>query len=175
MAKQQDTYESWEKDGILDERLNFIQELVSKRIVQGKIAEALGISERTLIKLKNKHARLKNAFTLGDLDLKDKLIDAIYKKAVGYESEEIQTVVEETKNGTKKRIVKSKKVIGPDFNSARYLLIIKFGRDYNDKKEEINIMEKRVEKGEEVWSTDFFESEEEDNKVYYKSGRKKQC
>ena len=174
MAKQFDTYEIWERDGILDERLNLIQELVSKRISQGKIAEAIGISERTLIKLKNAHARLKNAFTLGDLDLKDKLVDAIYRRAIGYEIEEIQTVVEDSKAGPKKRIVKNKKVVAPDFNAARYLLLIKFGREYNDKKEEIEIMEKRLQKGEEVWSTDLFNSEE-DNDNYFKNGRKKLC
>jgi len=175
VAKQLDTYESWEKDGILDERLNVIQELVSKRVIQSKIAEVVGIRERTLIKLKNTHARLKNAFTLGDIDLKDKLVDAIYRRAIGYEIEEVQTVIEENKVGTKRRIVKTKKVVGPDFNSARYLLLIKFGREYNDKKEEINILEKRLQKGEETWGNDLFESEIEEDEIYYKGGRKKHC
>ena len=47
------------------------------------------------------------------------MVDAIYRRDIGYETEEIQTVVEESKAGTKK-IVKTKKVVGPDFNATRY-------------------------------------------------------
>ncbi len=56
---------------------------------------------------------------------------------MGYEYEETQTTIEETKTGAKRKIEKYKKKAQQDMNAARYLLIIKFGRDYNDKKEEI--------------------------------------
>jgi hypothetical protein len=61
-------------------------------------------------------------------------------------------VIEETKTGTKKRITKFKKQSLPDIAAIKYLLITKFGIDYNEKKAEIELMAKRLEKGEEIGS-----------------------
>lgn len=46
-------------------------------------------------------------------------------------------------------------------NAVRYLLIIKFGRDYNDKKEEIDAMYERLRNREEKWTN--ASSDEEDS------------
>ena len=151
MPKSVDTYEQWARDGVLEQRLTDIQQLTSKRILQKDVAKVLCLSEKTLIKLKKVHPRLNQAFIMGDDELKFKLVDKIYEKAMGFEYEEIQTIIEETKTGTKKRIVKSKKQSLPDFTALRYLLVIKFGREFNEKKEELELMEKRLERGEEVW------------------------
>jgi CRISPR/Cas system CSM-associated protein Csm2 small subunit len=125
--------------------------LVSQRIVQSKIADALGITEKTLIKMKQLHPRINQAFVNGDTELESKLVDAVYQRAIGMEYEEIQTIIEETKTGTKKKIIKTKKKSLPDFNAAKYLLAIKFGRKYNEKKEIIALMEKRIAKDDDVW------------------------
>ena len=60
--------------------------------------------------------------------------DAVYQRAIGFEYEETQTVIEETKTGTKKRITKYKKQSLPDIDAIKYLLITKFGIEYNEKK-----------------------------------------
>ena len=156
-----DYYEKWERDGILDKRLNEIKELISKGVPQVEIAKILGMSEKTMYKLKNRHPKMNQAFVFGNDDLKYTLIDTLIKKAVGYEYEETQTTIEETKIGTKKKIVKYKKKAQPDMNAVRYLLIIKFGRDYNDKKEEIDAMYERLRNREEKWTN--ASSDEEDN------------
>jgi predicted transcriptional regulator len=156
-----DYYEKWERDGILDKRLNEIKELISKGVPQVEIAKILGMSEKTMYKLKNRHPKMNQAFVFGNDDLKYTLIDTLIKKAVGYEYEETQTTIEETKTGTKKKIVKYKKKAQPDMNAVRYLLIIKFGRDYNDKKEEIDAMYERLRNREEKWTN--ASSDEEDN------------
>ncbi|MDY0138836.1 MAG: hypothetical protein RBR50_03965 [Candidatus Izemoplasmatales bacterium] len=156
-----DYYEKWERDGILDKRLNEIKELISKGVPQVEIAKILGMSEKTMYKLKNRHPKMNQAFVFGNDDLKYTLIDTLIKKAVGYEYEETQTTIEETKTGTKKKIVKYKKKAQPDMNAVRYLLIIKFGRDYNDKKEEIDAMYERLKNREEKWTN--ASSDEEDN------------
>ncbi len=52
---------------------------------------------------------------------------------------------EETKVGTKKRITKFKKQSLPDIAALRYLLIIKFGADYNEKIKENEQMNKDKE------------------------------
>ena len=61
--------------------------------------------------------------------------------AVGFEYEETQTIIEETKTGTKKRITKYKKQSLPDVQAIKYLLITKFGIEYNEKKAEIELMQ----------------------------------
>jgi len=162
-GKMLDTYERWEASGNLDIKLKAISEMISKRATQKQIAQYLGISEKTLIKLRKTHSKLDSAFQYGDESLKQKLLDAMYQRAIGFDYEETQTVIEETKTGTKKRITKYKKKSLPEIAAIKYLLIIKFGLEYNDKKEEIELMNKRLEKGEEVWKNEF--SHEESNPI----------
>ena len=54
--------------------------------------------------------------------MENKYITAIEKLATGYEYEEVQTQIEETLTGTKKKIIKTKKHIPPNFQAAKYLL-----------------------------------------------------
>jgi len=159
VPKVLDTYQQWEADGVLDERIKSIQDMVARRIIQKDIAKAMNLSENTLIKLKRSHPRLNQAFINGDDELKYKLMDALFQRAVGIEYEEVQTIIEETSSGTKKRLVKTKKKALPDFNAIKYLLIIKFGREYNERREEIDIMLKRIEKGEETWINEHSDEE----------------
>ena len=162
-GKMLDTYERWAASGNLDIKLKAISEMISKRATQKQIAQYLGISEKTLIKLRKTHSKLDSAFQYGDEELKQKLLDAMYQRAIGFDYEETQTVIEETKTGTKKRITKYKKKSLPEIAAIKYLLIIKFGLEYNDKKEEIELMNKRLEKGEEVWKNEY--SHEESNPI----------
>ena len=154
-----DLFEKWETSGHLDEKLKSISEMVSKRATQRQVAEYLGITEKTIIKLKKVHPKLNNAFQYGDEELKHKLLDAVYRRAIGFEYEETQTVIEETKIGTKKRITKFKKQSLPDIAAIKYLLITKFGLEYNEKKAEIELMAKRIENGEEVWVNEYRDEE----------------
>lgn len=152
-GKVLDYYERWKRDGVLNRKLRDIKDLVSKNITQKEISKVLGVSEKTLIKLKKKYPKLNQAFVFGNDELKYTLIDSMLKKATGYEYEESQTTIEETKAGTKKKIVKYKKKAQPDMNAIRYLLIIKFGRIFNDKKEEIDAMYERLKnREEEKWT-----------------------
>jgi len=158
-GKMLDLFEKWETSGHLDEKLKSISEMVSKRATQRQVAEYLGITEKTIIKLKKVHPKLNNAFQYGDEELKHKLLDAVYRRAIGFEYEETQTVIEETKIGTKKRITKFKKQSLPDIAAIKYLLITKFGLEYNEKKAEIELMAKRIENGEEVWVNEYRDEE----------------
>ena len=154
-----DTYERWKESGNLETKLKAISEMTSKRATQRQVAEYLGVTEKTIIKLRKVHQRLDDAFQFGDEELKQNLIDAIYQRAIGFEYEETQTVIEETKTGTKKRITKFKKQSLPDITAIKYLLITKFGIEYNEKKAEIELMAKRIENGEEVWMNEYRDEE----------------
>ncbi|MDD3663161.1 MAG: hypothetical protein PHT84_04820 [Candidatus Pacebacteria bacterium] len=154
-GKMLDYYERWEESGHLETKLKAISEMVSKRSTQRQIAEYLGITEKTIIKLRKAHRKFNDAFQYGDEELKHKLLDAMYQRAVGFEYEETQTIIEETKIGTKKRITKYKKQSLPDVQAIKYLLITKFGIEYNEKKAEIELMAKRIENGEEEWINEY--------------------
>ena len=149
----QDTYSKWEDEGSLDERIATIKELVSKRITQKEIAKTMGISERVLIKLKKEHPRIKNAFIFGFKELKDRLVNAIYERAIGVTTDRKTTTFEETPNGQKKKITRIEKQHPPDFHSARYLLITTFGKEFNEKKEELELMYKKYADKDEKWSS----------------------
>ncbi len=158
-GKMKDLYERWEESGVLSNRLSGIQEMASKRVSQKDIATYLGVTEKTLIKLKKIHPKMNRAFQYADEEMKYKLIDAMYQRAIGFEYDETQTIIEETASGTKKRLVKTKKRALPDISAIRYLLIIKFGRDFNERKDEIEAMYKRLEKGEETWTNEYRDEE----------------
>ena len=51
----------------------------------------------------------------------DEFLKNVEMLAKGFEYEEIQTSIEETAHGTKKRITKVKKYIAPDINAIKYL------------------------------------------------------
>ena len=95
MAKVLDSFERWENQVLLKSKLRTIEELVGKNVTQEKIAKVIGISEKTLQKFKNKHVEFARAFSKGEIDLKDNLIGAIYKKAMECEHEDIQTQMED--------------------------------------------------------------------------------
>ena len=127
---------------------------MAKNITQKRIAGYLGITEKTLIKLKKKHKKLEQAFIYGNDELKEKLVSAILRKAEGYTIPLKQQIAEDNKtnkNGKKNKVVLNEKHYPPDFNSARYLLIIKFGREWNERKEELDLMRERIEVRKEEW------------------------
>jgi hypothetical protein len=156
-GKMLDLYEKWEESGVLNSKLKAVQEMVSKRATQKQISEYLGITQKTLIKLKGAHKKFSDAFEYGDEELKEKLLDAMLQRALGFEYEETQTIIEETKTGAKKRITKYKKQSLPDIAALKYLLITKFGLDYNEKKAEIELMARRLENNEEEWNNEYSE------------------
>lgn len=149
-----DTYEKWEQQGILKKKLKDVKELVAKNITQKRIAEYLGMTEKTLIKLKKKHKKLEKAFIYGNDELLETLMSTILKKAKGYTIPLQQKIMEDNKsakNSKKTKIVIQEKHYPPDLNAAKYILVLKFGKKYNDKRKELDLMKERINK-EEMWN-----------------------
>lgn len=65
-----DTYERWQKSGHLNLKLKSITEMTAKRATQRQVAEYLGITEKTVIRLRKKHPKFEAAFQFGDEQLK---------------------------------------------------------------------------------------------------------
>lgn len=72
----------------------------------------------------------------------NKYIQSIEKLATGYDYEEVQTQIEETLTGTKKKIIKTKKHVPPNFQAAKYLL----NMNKNQNNIENEVLEENVEK-----------------------------
>ena len=69
--------------------------------------------------------------------------ERIEKIAKGYEVEEVQTIIEETTSGTKKRVVRTKRHIPPNFQANKYLMSMNAKEDENIENEVIKLKELR--------------------------------
>lgn len=149
-----DIFETWKKNNVLEDKLNSITNLVGKRSTQLMISQQLGISSKTFITLRDKHKEIRDAIAKGEDMLLNNILDAIYKRAVGYETEDEVTTYEIVGDRKKQRIVKTKKVYPPDIDACKYLLMIKFGREYSPRKFELEILEKKTAEAIELWPED---------------------
>jgi len=167
MQTKKDTYQKWKETGQLDSVLSFIKECAKKLITQREMCEYLKINEATFVRLKKKYHELEVMQQKAKLELKKDLVSALYKKAIGYEVIEEEQFIEDRGKGKeqKRKIHRTKKQVQPDFKSIVYLLTKNFGRDFSERKEELDIMEKRVNLMREDWSdgTETESSTEEDS------------
>jgi hypothetical protein len=120
------------------------------------MCEYLGISEHAFINLKKKHPEVDKMMRNAKLDLKNKLIDALVKKALGFEIVEEEQFIEDSGKGEKqkRKIHRTKKQVPPDYKSIVYLLTKKFGKEFSERYEEIMLAERKIEEAKEVWENE---------------------
>ena len=93
MPKPNDIFMTWKINGQLEAKLALIESLASKRIIQSEIANQLGISAKTFIKLKKKYPQIVEALNKGEESLKVNIMDAMLKRALGFkETDEVQVL-----------------------------------------------------------------------------------
>ena len=144
----------WQDNGDLPKVLDFIKDCYRKLISQREMCEYLKINEATFTRLKKKHPELQRVRDEAKLDLKRDLMNALYKKAIGYETVDEEQFIEDRGKGQqqKRKIHRTKKQVGPDFKAIVYLLTKHFGREFSERAEEFEIMEKRIAAGKEEWN-----------------------
>lgn len=157
---RKDNYQEWKEKNELNSKLETIKKLAGSGVSINVIADKLGISRRTFISLKNKYKVIEEAYETGKETFKGNLIEAMVKRALGFKITDEDQYIEETSRGTRKRIVKHIKEMPPDIAAMKYLLVTHFGRKFSEKKYELELMEKRIEKGIEEWTN--ADSHEED-------------
>ncbi|MCL2521282.1 MAG: hypothetical protein FWE36_00305 [Erysipelotrichales bacterium] len=143
--KRKDIYKVWVEDKTLESKLKLIKELASKSCGMEIIASILGISETTLYTLRKKYQDVDEAYVTGRNLLKQSLLEMMFKKAMGFQIIDEDTYIEQTSSGTKKKILKKMRNVLPDPGVGRYLLIINFGKEYSEKKYELELSEKKAE------------------------------
>lgn len=151
--KKKDIYEKWQESGQLPQILDFIRDCSRKLVTQREMCQYLGINEATFSRLKKAHPELDDIQMKAKFDLKRDLASALYKKAMGFELIEEEQFIEDKGKGqeSKRKIHRIKKQVLPDYKSIIYLLTKNFGREYCERFEDMQLVEKKMAEAKEVW------------------------
>lgn len=141
---RKDNYQTWKNDGVLQSKLKLIKELASRSCGMGVIATELGVSENTLYSLRKKYKDVEKSYEDGRNMLKKSLLEKMFERAMGFTIVNEDQIIEQTLTGTKKKVIKQTRTILGDMGVARYLLIINFGKEYSEKKYELELSEQKV-------------------------------
>ncbi len=141
---RKDIYQKWKTDGLVQSKLKLIKELASRSCGMGVIASELGMSESNLYTLRKRCKDIDQAYEDGRNLLKKSLLEKMFERAMGFTITNEDQIIEQTPTGTKKKIIKQTRTILGDMGDARYLLIINFGKEYSEKKYELELTEQKV-------------------------------
>ena len=142
---RKDIYQTWKIDGLVQTKLKLIKELASRSCGMGVIASQLEISESTLYAIRKKYKDVERAYEDGRNLLKKSLLEKMFERAMGFTITNEDQVIEQTPTGTKKKIIKQTRTILGDMGVCRYLLIINFGKEFSEKKHELELSERKAE------------------------------
>ena len=98
--------------------------LAAKGATDDEIAEAFGISVRTVNRWKNDHLSFRKKIETGKMSADAKVEASLFRRALGYEIEESENLLEMDADGNRKplRVKKTKKHVAPDTMAAMYWL-----------------------------------------------------
>ena len=146
MRKKEDTYQMWERTGVLKSKLDYIKAASATFYTQKQMCKDLGISEQTFISLKDKHPEIQQAISEGEVLLLGDLFSALKIKAIGHKEKVTTKSMEKNAlGGTKTKVNEEEKYFPPDFEALKYILIMKFGKDFDPKKFMYEYMDKKNE------------------------------
>ena len=146
MAKKEDTYKMWERTGVLKSKLDYIKAAAATFYTQKQMCHDLGINENTFVQLKKRHPEIQKAISDGEGLLLNDLFSALKTKAVGHKEKVTTKSMEKNPlGGTKTKVNEEEKYFPPDFEALKYILIIKFGKDFDPKKFIYEYMDKKNE------------------------------
>lgn len=111
--------EGWARDGLIDRQ----------------IAHNMGITEQTLNVWKKRFPSLSESLKKGKEVVDREVENALLKRALGYEYEEVKTYVEDVDGKQKKRIEKTKKHVPGDTTAQIFWLKNRQPTSWRDKKE----------------------------------------
>lgn len=117
-------------------RLKDIQKWCEEGLTNEMICQRLDIQESTWYEYQNKHPILKELVQASKSVMDSKVENALLKTALGFEYEEIKTIIEEDKNGKKRtRIEKTKKYMPPNPTAQAFWLKNRKRDEWGDRKE----------------------------------------
>ena len=144
MAKKLDTYQMWEKTGVLKSKLDYIKAASATFYTQKDMCKDLGITEQTFTALKEKHPEIQQAISEGESLLLGDLFSALKIKAMGHKEKTTSKSMRKNPiGGTETKVTEEEKYYPPDFEVIKYILIMKFGKDFDPKKYMYEYMDKK--------------------------------
>lgn len=112
-------------------RLETIKAWRRRGQTQAEVADNLAISVRSLEKYKVEHKELAEALMIGKDDADALVENALFKRAMGYEYEEVETII--SADG-KARVKKIKKQVAPDVTAQIFYLKNRRSQEWRDRK-----------------------------------------
>lgn len=115
MAGRKGKYLEWlEPDGLLR-----LEAWARDGLTQEQIAKNIGIRRETLIQWSNQFPNISNALKRGKEVVDIEVENALLKRALGYEYEEVKTIIEkDAKGNPKTKVEKTKKQVVPDVTAG---------------------------------------------------------
>lgn len=112
------------KLNITQDMINHAEKLKAQGCNEQEIADGLGISMSSFIRHKDKfrHVLKKGKDVFSNSKLKD-VENALLKKALGYEFEEVKTEITKTENGVIEKEVRTIKHLTPDTTAQIFALV----------------------------------------------------
>lgn len=112
--------EGWARDGLTDEQ----------------ISHNMGIAPSTLYEWKKKHPEISEALKKGKEVVDRQVENALLKRALGYEYEEVKQIIEKDENGKdRKRVEKTIKHVPPDTTAQIFWLKNRKPDKWRDKRD----------------------------------------
>lgn len=125
------TYKDWiEKD-----KLILLEAWARDGLTDKQIAKNIGIAESTLYNWKNDHVEILESLKKGKEVIDIEVENALLKRALGYEYEEVKTYIEENNGVIKKRKEITKKIMAPDTTAQIFWLKNRKADNWRDRKE----------------------------------------
>ena len=144
MKRKEDTYQMWKRTGVLKSKLDYIKAASATFYTQKEMCRDLDISEKTFISLKNKHPEIQQAISDGEAILLNDLFSALKIKAMGHKEKTTSKSMRKNPiGGTETKVTEEEKYYPPDFEVIKYILIMKFGKDFDPKKFMYEYMDKK--------------------------------
>lgn len=117
-------------------RLKEIHEWCTQGLTNDVISDKLGISEATWYEYMNEHPTLAELVKLGKSVMDSQVENSLLRAALGFEFEEVKTIIEEDKNGKKKtRVEKVKRYQPPNPTAMIFWLKNRKKDEWNDRRE----------------------------------------
>lgn len=121
---------------VIQPRLLEIQKWCEEGLTNDIICERLGIAESTWYEYQKNYEILSELVQASKSVMDSKVENALLKTALGFEYEEIKTIIEEDKNGKKRtRIEKTKKYMPPNPTAQAFWLKNRKRDDWGERKE----------------------------------------
>ena len=121
----------------VEPKLTLVEGWCRNGLTDAQIAKNLGVAYSTFREYKKKYSALSAVLKKGKEVIDIEVENALLKRALGYEYEEVKTYIEEDKEGNKKkRIEKTKKLLPADTTALIFWLKNRKPKAWSDRKEE---------------------------------------